>query len=144
MPQQTSPSKPQCPWPVIVLALIIVVAAGIHWLKFLMAIQRWDTIESAPTLVSPLYLALSGLGWGLVSIPLVWGLWKGKPWARTGVQIAGVLYTLAAWIDSLWIAAPDVVQTRWPFALSLSILGLGFLFTTVHCPASRYFFNKTS
>ena len=144
MPQQHSTPKPERPWLIIILAIVVLFVAAIHWTKFIMAIQQWDAIESAPTLVSPLYLALIGLGWGIACLPLVWGLWKGKPWAWLGMQIVGVFYALATWADLLWIADPDFVQTRWPFSLGLSLLGLGFLFVAVYHPASRHFFNKTS
>ncbi|OQY36330.1 MAG: hypothetical protein DRI56_05895 [Chloroflexota bacterium] len=144
MPQRHLTPQPQRPWLIIILVLIIGVFAGIHWLKFIITLQQWDAIENAPMLVSPLYLALTGIGWGLVSIPLMWGLWVGKPWARVGVQIAGVLYFLAIWFDALWIAATDIVQTRWLFDLILSILGLSILFAATHCLASKRFFNKTS
>ena len=143
MPPRTPTSPPKRPWPVTLLALLVLFIAVIHWTKFVIAIQQWDTLKSALTLVSPLYLALTGLGWGLVSIPFGWGLWAGKPWAWLGIQIAGALYTLAAWIDLLWVAAPDLAPTRWLFTLGLSILGLSFLFATVHCSASKRFLKAS-
>ena len=142
MPQQYSLSKPKRPWPVTLLVLIVLLVAGIQLMKFTMAIQQWDMIENTLTLVSPLFLTLTGSGWGLISIALGWGLWLGKSWARFGIQIAGVLYVLAIWIDLLWIAAPDLMQTRWPFSLGLSILGLGSLFASVYCPVSKLFFTE--
>jgi len=141
MAPQTPTSPPKRPWPVTLLALLVLFIAGVHWMKFVIAIQQWDTLKRALTQVSPLYLALTGLGWGVVSLPFVWGLWTGRPWAWLGIQIAGTLYVLAAWADLLWVAAPDLAPTRWPFTLGLSILGLSFLFAAVHCSACKRFFK---
>lgn len=143
MPQPTFQPKNKRPWQIIVLTLVILLFAGLHWLRFVMSIQQWQTLENMPISVSPRYLALTGIGWGLVSLPFVWGVWKGKGWARAGVQISALLYTLAFWIDALWIATPEIAQTRWPFSLILSILALVALFAALHCPTSRRFFDKT-
>ncbi len=143
MDSQTPASNQKRSWPITLLALIVLFVGVVHWMKFFLAIQQWDTLENAPLLISPLYLALAGLGWGLVSVPLVWGLWTGKLWAWYGIQIAGAFYYLATWVDLAWIAAPDLACTRWPFTLGVSILGLIYLFGTVHYPANRRFFERT-
>lgn len=111
-------------------------------MKFILAIQQWETLENAPLLVSPRYLALMGLGWGVLSLAHVWGLWRGKLWAWYGIQVSGALYYLAVWTDLLWAAPPDLARTRWPFTLGVSLLGLIYLFATVHYPPSRRFFKN--
>ena len=140
MPQQQPTPQPKRPWAVIILALITLLFSVGHGMKFALTIQQWDTLENVPLLVSPRYLALVGLGWGIVTLSLSWGLWMGKLWAWYGIQLSAALYYLLTWVDLAWIAAPDFAQTRWPVTLGISILGLICLFSTVYYPTNRRFF----
>lgn len=140
------PSNPQNvnkrPWLVVALCVAILFTSLIHILKMSQALAHWDVLKSLPLSVSPLYLALHGFLWGAVGLAAVYVLWQGYPWARIITLILAFLYSLWFWIDLLWVKAPEIFHTRWPFNLILTLLGLGFVAVTLCVPASRTHFEE--
>ncbi|MDZ7844265.1 MAG: hypothetical protein U5K99_05645 [Anaerolineales bacterium] len=147
---QTDSSSPAAAQPAVstrpawitALCLLIALISAYHVLRFIEVLQNWDFLKSQPLLVSPLYLALSGFFWGVSGLILVPWLWKGSPRGRTAGNILAVLFAAAAWIDILLAAAPSLLNSRWPFYLFSTLLGLGFSLISLNHPASRKFFNR--
>jgi hypothetical protein len=107
--------------------------------------RQWSFLESlspAPPLV---YLAISGLVWGVVGALLVWGLLLGRSWAPRLTQISAPLYATFYWLDRLLIADRSAIYSRWPFAVGLTVLLLIFTFWVLSRPKVQHFYqNKTS
>ena len=116
--------------------------ASLNWLQLIAGLGEWAYLESiAPTLPLP-YLAISGLIWGILGAFLVWGLFLGRSWAPRLMQIAAPVYAISYWLDRLLIADTSAIATRWPFALGLTILLLGYIYWVLSRPKVKQFYNN--
>jgi hypothetical protein len=136
------PKKRKRPGLVTLLVIVILILTLVHWTRFIQAWRNRAFLAALPLTVSPFYLTLEGFFWGLVGLPLIWGLWTGKPWARTAALLSGGLFALQQWGELFWLAAPEVLATRWLIALILTVLGEGLLFLSLFSPNARRFFDQ--
>jgi hypothetical protein len=146
MPTESRPSHPKNektrPWLVTALCATLLLTSLVHILKMSQAITQWDLLQSLPLSVSPLYLTLHGFLWGAMGLAAAYIMWKGFPWARRITLILALFYSLWFWIDSIWVKALEVFQTRWPFNLVVTGLGLSFIIITLYVPANRAHFEE--
>lgn len=102
------------------LACGVLTIAVINLIRFIQTINQWEFLsELLP--IPPLYVAVSGLTWGLIGSPLAWGLWRGRRWAPTLTRLAALAYTLYFWSNRLWLSTNDS-RTNWPFAAATNIV----------------------
>ena len=134
--------KRRRPWYLTWLTVLVLFFALLNLLRMLAALRQWSYLKELPLSVAPLYLALSGAFWFAAGLPLAIGLWFGRRWARTAAWIAGLMYLLYYWVDRVWLAQPQTLATRWPFALMLSIGLLIFLFVTLWVPRGKAYFRR--
>jgi hypothetical protein len=130
------------PWMVTSLSILLLLAAIFQLLKFSQALASWSTLESLPLSVSPLYLAGTGLLWGLAGLFFSWSLWTGKPWARISGLVLSLAFAGFFWIDRLWVAEPDLIRIRWPSDLAYTITALAGIWLILNQQASRAYFRK--
>ncbi len=137
-------SKRKRPFVVTLLILMVLSYTTLSWYGFAEALRSWDFLQSLPLTVPPWYLALRNVFWGLMGVPLIWGLWVGRRWAWLATQVAVSLYTLYYWLDRTLLADPSVsllITGRWPFALGLTGTCLVYAFLVLRLPMSRRFFK---
>jgi len=92
----------QRPFSVTLLAIGVLSLTSLHLARFILAIRQWSFIVASPANISPLYLIVTGLLWGLAGLPLAWGLWRGWEWAsKTLIGFSGA-YAFYYWLVSLW------------------------------------------
>ena len=139
------PSGKKRPLSATLLTWVVLILASLGWLRLAAVVRQWSFLESlspAPPLV---YLAISGLVWGVVGAFLVWGLFLGRTWAPRLAQISAPLYAAFYWLDRLLIADPSAISSRWPFAVGLTVLLLIFTFWVHSRPNVQNFYqNKLS
>ena len=70
-------------------------------------------------MISPPYLAASGLVWGVAGLVLAWGLWRGYTLAWRFTLIFAGAYTLYYWIDRLWVSNSGI-PANLPFSAGLN------------------------
>jgi hypothetical protein len=127
-----------------ILTWVVLILASLGWLRLAAVMRQWPFLESlspAPPLV---YLAISGLVWGVVGAVLVWGLFLGRSWAPRLTQISAPLYAAFYWVDRLFIANPTAISSRWPFAVGLTVLLLSFTFWVLSRPKVQHFYQIQS
>jgi len=57
------------------------------------------------------------------------------------MQFTAPVYTAYYWLDRLLVADRSAIASRWPFALGLTILLLGFIFWVLSRPKVRQFYQ---
>jgi len=113
------------PWSVTLLALVVLSIATLNLVRCWQAFAQWSFLsEILP--ISPLYLALSGLFWGIMGLPLFWGMWKGIQWAHRIAQYAALAYSVYYWVDRLLVKA-DVANENLPFTIVANLLIVGLI-----------------
>ena len=123
---------------ITILALFVLCFIAWNGLRLGVVISFWGTLQQYDAHPGPLYIAVSGGFWSLVGLSLLWGLCRGKAWARIAVLSAAGLYTAWYWFDRL--ALQPVSHTNWPFALFVNILFLIFTATALFNHQSKAFF----
>jgi hypothetical protein len=115
------PSRPKRPLPLKLIFWIFTLWSLLGWLRFARALGERDLIMS---LVGPVlngYLLLAGLAWGLLALPVLWGLLSRAIWTPTVLQVTAVLYPLLYWLERLLLWQDPNAHRNWPLMLLLTI-----------------------
>ena len=102
------------------LAIVVLSIATLNLVRGWQAIaQREFLVDILP--IPWLYVAASGLAWGLVGILLFIGLWLGYAWAYFYTALATLLYSAYYWVDR-FLVAPERDQANLLFAIILNLV----------------------
>jgi hypothetical protein len=137
-----SESKRKRPWIITYLSILVFLFGFFHLLRFFQTLFQWAILDDLPLSISPLYLVITGVVWGLSGLVLGWSLWTGRSWAQNFCLIHSLVYAAYFWIDLIWIAEPSTIQTRWLFNLIITLLALPAVYFCLHSTPSRIFFNR--
>ena len=116
---------------VTILALGVLITAVLFWMRFYQAVRRGIFIDSLNPGVSPAYLALTGLVFGVAALPVCWGLWTGRAWAAAAARRYAVALAVYYVLDSLLVARSASARENWPFAAVLIAAALSWVFWTL-------------
>jgi hypothetical protein len=105
--------------------------SGFGFLRLFAALGWRDVLSEFHASLSPLYLSITGAGWFLAGIVLVWSIAAGKRWAYSAIPAAIVLCLVEYWIERLFFEAP---RANLPFMVIVSII---LLVTAVACTLNR-------
>jgi hypothetical protein len=139
-PPQAKPTHPR-PLSVTLIALGVLTIASVNLLQFWNAVKQWDFLVGLLP-ISPLYLIVSGLVWGLSGLVLFYGLWRGLRWAPVLLLITAILYTLAYWLDRLLLAATGLGD-NWLFTGIVYLLLLSLVLWVMTRRRAKAFFGVT-
>ena len=149
-PPATPTPRPRRPFCVTLLALGVITIGALNLARFALALRYWDYLDKLTT-VSPWYLALSGLGWGLAALLLTWGLLRRKAWAPNLMQAMALSYATYFWLDQVFLqdhplpgaegGAKLLLPGNWTFEAGLTILLLAFVVWTLKRRTTRIYFG---
>jgi len=128
------------PRAVTLLALLVLCTTAWNFIRFGSALAEWEVLASYTKSAGPVYIALSGLFWGLAGLPVYPGLVLGLPWARKTTGAAVGLYLLYYWVDRLLLSAAP--RAGAPFALAASLLAAGLTLFALLGPGSQDHFTE--
>lgn len=126
------------------LALGVLTLAALSWARAVMSLRLWEFLGNLSANVHPAYLLVTGSLFGAAALPLVWGLWLGRPWAPRGAKIFFVSLVLYYWLDRLVLGVSITARSNWPFALGLTTAMLVWIFWLFSRPAAQAFFRSGS
>ena len=139
-PQLTLTNGPKSrPLSVTLLILGVLIMSAINLFGFAQAVLNWEFYKELLPL-SPLYLAMSGLIWGLAGLPLVWGLWFGHAWAPRSTLFFALAYTLYYWLDRLLLST-NAGGSNWPFAVVTNVSLILIIYWILYRPRAKAFFG---
>ena len=108
--------------------------------RFFAALRWWAFLVEFKSDLSPLYLSITGAGWGVVGCVLVWSMFTSKSWTRPTILTATIVWLLEYWMERTFFQAPRV---NLPFALISTIFILSItLVSTLH-KSTRDFFTRS-
>lgn len=108
--------------------------------RFVAALQAWDVLNEFEASLSPLYLSITGAGWGVAGCVLLSGIWRGKPWARFASATSILIWLIEYWLERIFFQTP---RANLPFALSCSIFIIAILWIVSILPGTKSFFTKS-
>ena len=144
-----TPAKKR-PHSVTILALGVLIITVLNLVRFGMSLVDWKFLASQPG-VYPLYLALSGIVWGVAGVCLVFGLWRGKNWAPRLVQAVALTYALYYWLDLIFLQDHPVdvktsilqvvLPVNWEFSAGLTSICLFYMAWTLNRKKVKTYFG---
>jgi hypothetical protein len=109
---------------------MVLFVAVLQILRLVQAVQDWALLASLLSYL-PVYLALGGLVWAGVGLPLAWGLWRNKGWALRSTGWALLAYSAYYWVDRLVLPSYPGRNSNWEFAAGMNLLILAWSFWTL-------------
>jgi hypothetical protein len=128
------------PFLVTLLAVLVLTITGIHLVRLIQTLSLWDFLSSLPR-VSPAYLALTGLFWTLAGLPVIAGLWLGRPWAPKATRLFALAYALYWWLERLLLTQVNGEMVNFPFVVGMTALLLFTVIWTFSRPHVKIYFG---
>ena len=107
------------PYSVTLLLWLVLSLSAWGAVRLFAALRWWNVLDEFGARLSPPYLSITGAGWLVVGIVLLWGLFNGKPWTRLAIPVSIFIWVLEYWIERIFFEAS---RANFWFALIASIL----------------------
>jgi len=129
------------PFSVTLLATMGLSIVGFSLVRLIQTINQWEFLLSLRAFL-PVYLSLSGIVWGSISLAIVWGLWNGKNWAPNATRFACVAWLIYYWADTILVSDPAGRNMNQFFIFCVQFAFLAFVFVTLASPKVKHFFRR--
>ncbi|HKY53664.1 MAG TPA: hypothetical protein VJM08_05120 [Anaerolineales bacterium] len=107
------------PFGVTLLLWMVLSLSAWGLIRLFAALRWWEILYEFDASLSPFYLSITGVIWGITGVVLLWSIWSGKVWSRMAILAAVVLWLAEYWIERIFFQEP---RANLPFALVLSVL----------------------
>jgi len=107
--------------------------------RLLSALRWWETLREFGARLDPLYLSITGAGWGVAGGVLVWSMWSGRAWSRLAILASTFLWLAEYWIERRFFQLP---RANLPFALIASVLFLAVTTAAVLNRSTKNFITR--
>lgn len=108
--------------------------------RLLATLRWWDVLNEFEARLNPLYLFLTGAGWLVVGVLLLWGLFSAKMWARLAIAVSIAVWALQYWIERIFFGAP---RANFSFVLIVTILLFIVTFISAFNRRTKAFFMRS-
>jgi uncharacterized membrane protein len=108
--------------------------------RFAAALRWWEVLSAFDARLSPLYLSITGAGWVVAGVVLLFGMWTAKAWARPATLVSLPLWLAMYWVERLFFQAE---RANLPFALTCSTLALIVVFVSARNRNTKLFFTRS-
>lgn len=109
-------------------------------LRLLAALRWWDVLNKFEARLSPLYLSITGVGWAVAGVVLLWSIWSVQRWAYLALPIAIVLWLAEYWIERTFFQAQ---RSNLVFTIITSILLLAVTLISAFNRSTKKFLTKS-
>ena len=130
----------QRPFGVTLLLWMVLSLSAWGVIRSFAALRWWDVLSEFKASLSPLYLSLTGAGWAVAGVVLLWSMWIAKPWSRLAIVVSILLWLAEYWIERLFFQQP---RPNLLFTLAISALLLAVTFTSALNRSTKNFFTKS-
>ena len=125
-----------------VTLLVWMVLSLLAWgaIRFYASLRAWDVLVEFESSLSPLYLAITGAGWGVAGSVLLWSMFIGKKWTRWAIFISISIWLIEYWIERVLDQSP---RANLPFTMAGSLLILGIALVSALHKSTTDFFTRS-
>ena len=128
------------PYGVTLLLWLVLSLSAWGAVRLFAALRWWNVLDEFGARLSPPYLSITGAGWLVVGIVLLWGLFNGKPWPRLAIPLSVFIWVLEYWIERIFFEAS---RANFWFALIASILLFIIVFISAFNQRTKRFFIRS-
>ena len=129
---------------IIVMSLVFLLWTGLGWLRFVRVFADRALIQSILPPGLYWYLFFSGLMWGVIGLPVLWGLLRAAGWMYKILWVVVLFYPILYWIERLFFWQDPNAQGNWPFMLLLTFLWLGLAIWVMRSRRVRIYFKQNN
>jgi len=125
-----------------VTMLLWMVLSLLVWgmVRFFASLHAWDVLVEFKSSLSPLYLSVTGAGWGVAGCVLLWSIFFHKKWAHRAVLTGIIVWLIEYWLERVIRQSP---RANLPFAIISSLLVIGITVLITFHKSTRNFFTRS-
>ena len=125
-----------------VTLLIWMVLSLLVWgmVRFFATLHAWDVLIEFGSSLSPLYLSITGAGWGVAGCVLLWSMWTRKKWTHRAILTSISVWLIEYWLERVFFQQP---RANLPFAVVGSIVILCITLISTFHKSTRNFFTRS-
>jgi hypothetical protein len=109
-------------------------------LRFAGALRWWDVLYEKGSRLSPLYLSITGAGWVLAAIVLLWSIWSAKRWAYLAVPGSVLIWLVQYWLERSFFQAQ---RSNLTFSIIASIVLIVITLISTFNQRTKKFLTKS-
>ena len=128
------------PFGVTLLLWMVLILSAWGVTRFVAALQTWDVLHEFNASLSPLYLSITGAGWGVAGSGLLSGIWMRKSWTRHMIITSIFIWLIEYWLERILFQPP---RANLPFALVCSVIVIIITVSITILPGTKSFFTKS-
>ena len=128
------------PFGVTLLLWLVLSLTAWGAVRLLATLRWWGVLNEFEARLSPLYLSITGAGWIVAGVILLWGLFSAKLWVSRAILIAISLWLVQYWVERLFFESS---RANLPFALIASLLLLAVTFMIACNRRTKEFFIRS-
>ena len=129
------------PFGVTLLLWLVLMLIAWGAVRFFATLRAWDVLLEFKSSLSPLYLSVTGAGWGVAGGVLLWSMFTVKPWTRPAIVVSAVLWLIEYWIErGVFHESPN---PNLAFALIVSALMLCIVLASVWHKSTKEFLTRS-
>ena len=128
------------PFSVTLVALLVLTLAVMKLIRLVLVMQSWAFYGGLLSF-SPIYLAISGLLWAVIGLPLAAGLWFGLSWASIFTRVGSLVYTFYYWLEYFLLVNTRGRQQNWAYLLFANIAVLIWIYWVLSRDKAKIYFG---
>lgn len=128
------------PFGVTLLLWMVLTLSAWGAVRFFAALRWWSVLNEFEANLSPVYLSITGAGWGVAGIVLFAGILLKRRRALPAVVASIFVWLIEYWMERVFF---QMSRANLPFALTLSILAIVITWILAVLPGTKFYFAKS-
>lgn len=137
-PEMSMP--PRRPFGVTLLLWLVLCLSAWGLLRLAGALRWWDLLYDNHARLSPMYLSITGAGWALAGIVLIWSIFSRRRGIHLAIPVALCIWIAQNWIERIYFEAP---RSNLPFAIIVSLLAVALTWIIASHRTTKIYLTKS-
>ena len=130
------------PTGVTLITLMVLTIGVINLIRFWQTIKEWQFLEQILP-ISPIYLALSGIFWGIMGVLLAWDIYRASYRALLALKVYFLVYFVYVWVDRLLVSQTPNRAISSPFMAVFTVVVVAIIFWIASRDNVKEYFGET-
>jgi len=128
--------------PLGVTLLLYMVLSLSAWgaVRLFAALRWWNMLNEFGGRLGPIYLSITGTGWVVAGIVLLFGMLMVKTWVRPAILTSFLLWLIEYWIERIFFQSS---RANLLFVLISSFIGIAAAIIAISLRSTKFFFTRS-
>lgn len=104
------------------------------------ALRWWDLLYDNHARLSPMYLSITGVGWAVAGMVLLWSIFSRRQGTHIAIPIALCVWLAQNWIERIFFQAP---RPNLPFAIVATLLAVTLTWIIASHRTTKIYLTKS-